>query len=444
MAARYAVLIIIKGAVDHPDLVVPLGERITVGRADESDYALDDSRLSRVHLEVEHGPEETLVRDLQSRNGIFVNGQRCKERALAHGDRIAAGRQVLELQLVESPGEAVRPPDLARSTTEKLSLDLRFCDHCGGPISEAMITSGATKSRGELMLCGDCSSFLEPGSRSFRHFEVYEKLGAGSAGMVYRAIDRARDRGIALKILKRGPSLKDRHIERFLREADTIANLDHASIVKVFEAGEFEQGYYIALEYFSARDLKGLVKARGPCDAEFLTRVGIQIARALDHAGAQGVIHRDVKPANILYDEERSLAKLTDFGLAKQLQFSGRLRQITREGEGLGTPSYMPPEQMRNARNADQRSDIYSLGGTLYYLATGRIPIQATSYKEFVECVLRHDPPPMQGFNPAVPEALEPVVATCLRKRAGDRYQRGQELAEALNRVRVELGMAPI
>ena len=219
---------------------------------------------------------------------------------------------------------------------------------------------------------------------------------------------------------------------RFLREAATISGLSHPNIVRVFDAREFRKGYYLVIEFFEGEDLSELLKRRRFASNELLCSVGIQIARAIDHASTHGVVHRDIKPANILYDPRRGLAKLSDFGLARQMKKQESLRKLTREGEGLGTPTYMPPEQMRNARNVDTRADIYALGATLYHLATGRTPIQARTYGEFVDALMNKDPAPITDTNPAVPWLLCEVIATCMKKSPDDRYANGRELEQQL------------
>jgi serine/threonine protein kinase len=240
--------------------------------------------------------------------------------------------------------------------------------------------------------------------KEFEGFEVLERLGAGAAGMVYKATQLVLARTVALKILKKREGLSPRTEARFLREAATISRLDHPNIVKVFDACPFAGGYFIVMAY-SARE---------------------------------GVVHRDVKPANILYRAQDGVAKLSDFGLAKRMGISAG----TRDGEGVGTPCYMPPEQVHNARHVDHRADIYSLGASLYHLLSGRYPIVANNLHEFMTGILEKDPPLLEKLNPALPLDLCQVVRHAMKKAPEERHADAHALLDALEAVRVRLGIA--
>ena len=224
---------------------------------------------------------------------------------------------------------------------------------------------------------------------------------------------------------------------RFIREAATISRLDPPHIVKVYDASPFPQGYFIVMEYFEATDLQSLIEKRGAPSVPVAVSVALQMCKALHYAGQEGIVHRDVKPANILYRADTGIAKLTDFGLAKRMGISAG----TRDGEGVGTPCYMPPEQVNNARNVDHRADIYSLGASLYHLLSGRYPIIANNLQEFVQGILERDPPPIERFNPRVPKEICDVVRRAMHKRAKDRYQDGEEFFQALDKARLQYGI---
>src|SRR5579883_3503834 len=247
-------------------------------------------------------------------------------------------------------------------------------------------------------------------------------------------------RVVALKVLRARDDLSEKAIVRFLREAATISRMDHPNIVKVYDAQEFPKGYFIVMEYFPGKDLLSLVEQHGPPSIAIATSIGIQMCAALVYAAQANVVHRDIKPANILYRASDGLAKLSDFGLAKRMGPSS-WNGITRDGEGLGTPCYMPPEQVRDARHVDPRADIYALGASLYHVLTGRYPVVAKSYAEFIQQILERDPPPVETINPRVPPALAEVVRIAMKKDATQRYQSAQELGAALEQVRRKLGL---
>jgi serine/threonine-protein kinase len=271
-------------------------------------------------------------------------------------------------------------------------------------------------------------------STEFQGFEVMERLGSGTAGLVYKAKQLVLGRIVALKVLRRRQSLSPRTEARFLREASTIARLDHPHIVKVFDASAFPGGYFIVMEYFQGADLQNMIEQRGVPSIAVSVSIGLQMCQALSYAASESIIHRDVKPANILYRASDGIAKLSDFGLAKRIGVSTG----TRDGEGVGTPCYMPPEQLNDARNVDYRADVYSLGASLYHLLSGRFPIVANNLHEFMESILQRDPPPVEKINPKVPPELGDVVRRAMQKSADRRYQSAEELEAALERVRLQ------
>jgi serine/threonine-protein kinase len=283
---------------------------------------------------------------------------------------------------------------------------------------------------------------LEIGTDEFMGFKVLEKLGAGSAGLVFKATQMFLNRPVALKVLRARDDLSEKQIVRFLREAATISRLEHPNIVKVFDAQEFAKGYFIVMEFFPGRDLLSLVESHGPPSVAIATSIGIQMCHALAYAANAGVVHRDIKPANILYRSDDGLAKLSDFGLAKRMGPSS-WNGITRDGEGLGTPCYMPPEQVRDARHVDQRADIYALGASMYHVLTGRYPVVAKSYAEFIQQILERDPPPAETINPRVPPELAELVRVAMRKDPNKRFQNAASMLQAIEAFRRKNALPP-
>lgn len=254
-------------------------------------------------------------------------------------------------------------------------------------------------------------------------------LGRGSMGTVYLAHDPVVDRRIALKVLRPtlGGEISEAARQRFLREARAAGRLSHPNIVTVFDVGEDpETGRsFIAMDYVEGQTLQAVTAAgRRLTSAEATTLVAV-LAGALDHAHRKGVVHRDVKPANVILAAD-GRAKLTDFGVAR-LDTS----ELTLEGALLGTPVYMSPEQI-SGRPVDGRSDLYSLGVILYELLTGSRPFVAQSLPELSLAVTQQPTPDPLTLRPGLPAPLAAVVLRCLAKRPDDRFQSGAELVEAL------------
>ena len=429
------VLTFAQGPERGEHVTIPHGTSLTLGRSSSAGRKVKDNHLSRIHFEVAYEGPKAILRDLNSRNGIFVNGRRVDgQRTLGEGDRILAGEQAWDVNYVE------RLDELAGEAEETIALldKPNGCIHCQRPISLATFAEGAVLERDNQYLCPDCSVVVGFDSREFHGFEVHERLGAGSAGMVYKATQLVLGRIVALKILIKREGLSPRVEARFLREAATISRLDHPHIVRIFDASPFPQGYFIVMEYFPGNDLQTLIEEHGVPSIPIGVSIGLQVLDALVYAASEGIVHRDVKPANILYRPEDGVAKLSDFGLAKRIGVSAG----TRDGEGVGTPCYMPPEQVHNARNVDHRADVYSLGATLYHLLSGRYPIMANNLQEFMQGIMERDPVPIERYNPQLPPELCELIRRAMRKQPEERFANPQEMREALEAVRRKYGIA--
>jgi hypothetical protein len=257
-------------------------------------------------------------------------------------------------------------------------------------------------------------------------YRILEQIGVGGMATVYKAYQPSMDRYVAVKILPHYLSQDPEFAKRFQREARAIARLEHAHILPVHDYGEYEGIAYIVMRYVEAGTLKDRM-AQGPLPLDEVDRLIGQIGGALDYAHRLGVIHRDIKPGNVLMDAQGDTF-LTDFGLARMIEAT---QQLTGSGVGVGTPAYMSPEQGQGVK-VDHRSDIYSLGVILYEMVTGRVPYEAETP---MAVVIKHitDPLPLpRTVAPNVPEPIERVILKALAKTPADRFQTAGELLQAL------------
>ncbi len=261
-------------------------------------------------------------------------------------------------------------------------------------------------------------------------FDLLEELGHGGMGVVYKARDRKLLRDVALKVLRGGAAANEARVLRFQREARTAASLKHPRIVQVHEVGEADGHLYIAMDYVPGRTLRRYLQ-EVPRDFREGARLVKQVAEAIAFAHAQGIIHRDVKPENVLVDTS-GRANVADFGLAKEL---GSTTAMTLEGTVLGTPNYMAPEQAEG-RTADigAATDIYGVGAVLYEVLSGRPPFEGQEIVDVLYQVVHSEVVPPSRTNPRVPRDLELICMKCLEKEVPRRYGSALELADDLGR----------
>lgn len=263
----------------------------------------------------------------------------------------------------------------------------------------------------------------------FTRYELLEELGSGGMGAVYKARQKFVGRLVAFKVLPPALRNDDEALERFEREAGALGRLKHPNVVAVFDAG-VEGGFpYLAMEYVEGKNLRQVLNERGRLSVAEVVRLGIEMADALDHVQSGGLVHRDVKPSNIIIDPDGK-AMLTDFGIA----FAATLPRITQGA--MGTPEFMSPEQA-DGKPLDIRSDLYSLGAVLYECLAGTVPFKRegdslTSLSKLLNQVLHEAPSSLRAQRPDVPDGLADAVHRCMAKDPNDRFQTGAALADAL------------
>jgi Tol biopolymer transport system component len=280
---------------------------------------------------------------------------------------------------------------------------------------------------------------LSPGTR-LGPYEIVAPAGAGGMGEVWRARDTRLERSVAIKVLPQEFAENAQLKLRFEREAKTISQLNHPHICTLFDVGHENGLHYLVMEYIEGETLAERL-AKGPLPVEQVIRYGVEIAAALERAHRAGVIHRDLKPGNIMLTKDG--AKLLDFGLAKESE-QGAIRELTslhterraltEEGTIVGTFQYMAPEQLEG-QPVDHRADIFALGAVLYEMATGRRAFQGKSKASLIASILATDPPPISSVQPLTPAALDRVIVTCLDKDPDERFQSAHD-------VRLELQWA--
>jgi eukaryotic-like serine/threonine-protein kinase len=268
-------------------------------------------------------------------------------------------------------------------------------------------------------------------------YQVVRKLGAGGMANVYLAEDQELGRRVAIKILNDRHANDEQFVERFRREAKNAAALSHPNIVSIYDRGEAEGTYYIAMEFLDGRSLKELIVSRGPAPISVSVEYARQILQALRFAHRHGIVHRDIKPHNVLVDAEGRV-KVTDFGIAR-----AGTSQMTEAGSIVGTAQYLSPEQARGT-SVDQRSDVYSLGIVLYELLTGTVPFNGDTPVEIAMKHLSTVPEPPSVKRPEIPRDLDLIVMRSLAKDPADRYQSAEEMDADLERFARGSAVSPV
>ncbi len=264
------------------------------------------------------------------------------------------------------------------------------------------------------------------------HYELDTELGRGGMGVVYRATDRRLKRVVAIKILPPELAFRGDIRSRFLREAQTAAQLSHPNIVPIYSVDEREGLVYFVMACVDGPTLARREHDEGRMPVDVTRRLLREVADALAYAHARGVVHRDIKPDNILIDRESGRAMVTDFGIARAVQ-GGADSRLTATGVAIGTPAYMSPEQAAGDREIDGRSDLYSLGIVGYQMLAGRLPFEAMSTPSMLMKHIMEMPPPVTDFRPDVPRELATVVMRLLEKEPGNRVAGAADVARVLS-----------
>lgn len=262
--------------------------------------------------------------------------------------------------------------------------------------------------------------------RQLGPYRITKKIAKGGMAEIYEGVDEVHNRPVAIKVLRADMAEEQEFVTRFRREAEAVAQLKHPNILEVYDSGFEDETEYITMTYVDGGSLKDLI-SRGPMSPEEAVSIAIQLADALDYAHQEGIVHRDVKPSNVLLAPDGT-PLLTDFGIAKSFD---ETQHLTRTGRSIGTPQYMAPEQIQGDP-VDHRTDVYALGIVLYEMVTGRVPFDATTPAAALYKQINEPPPPISEAKVEIPGWLEDIIQKAIAKNPADRYQRAADLAAAL------------
>ncbi len=350
-----------------------LRERTLIGSGDSNDVILRDRTVARNHARIDWVKGEAFLFDLDSAAGTYVNGQRVHNKVLKPGDEISLGSCVIVYQ-DQNPDPRI--------------------------------------------------------GKTLGHYEILGRLGSGGAGTVYLAEDQTAERLVALKILKRSLTTRVGYVDRFRREANTVLKLSHPNIVHAYEFGEMDGAYFYSMEYISGFTVRDLLKRDTTIGVDRTLDIAIQTNQALNYASKFGIVHLDIKPKNLLINKVGRV-KVADFGIAR---IAGR-PTAQEGGLVMGTRYYISPEHAQG-KPVDSRSDIYSLGATLYHMLSGRPPFMGKDTADVIEQHVSAEAPRLETLKPDLPPGLCAIVRRSLGKRPEDRFQSAADLLAALEQFR--------
>ena len=296
--------------------------------------------------------------------------------------------------------------------------DSRFCHQCATPLPSDVAGSALSCTKTMVTPFED----LSRGTIFADRYEVIEELGKGGMGKVYKVYDRKIKEVVALKLIKPEIGFNEKAVERFKNELKFARKISHRHVCRLYDLGEFGLAHFITMEYVEGEDLKKFIRRAGYIAPPKAVSIARQVCEGLAEAHRLGVVHRDLKPQNIMIDREGN-ARIMDFGLARFMETDS----VTGSGVMLGTPEYMSPEQV-DLKDVDARTDFYSLGVIMHEMATGKVPFEGETP---VSIAIKHKsekPRDSRETNPLIPESFARMILKCLEKDRARRYQSADEL----------------
>lgn len=374
----------------------------SMGRGAAAVHQVTDLRASRTHCTFEVDNGTVRVCDAGSSGGTFVGGDRVDVHELKPGDEVTIG-----------------------------DTRLRFV--IGDVDAQSTLTSiGLMQSEPE-----EFSEMPDLVGQKVHTYDVVQKLAEGRSSIVYKARDEEKNRDIALKVLRPEYTSNEQDKQRFLRAMKTMFPVRHENIVRIYNAGQTGDHWWAALEYIEGESMANVIErigTAGMLDWQYAYRVAVHVARALEVAFENKIVHRKIEPENIIMRTSDKVTKLGDMMLAKGLEGS-QAEQITRPGQLIGEIVYMSPERTRSTEEADTRSDIYSLGATCYALLTGRPPFEGKNLPDLMMKIRNEEPEKPKKFQLSINDMFEGCVLKMLAKSPDDRYQDPTALLMDLERV---------
>lgn len=417
---------------------VPLAEQATllVGRGADCGLRLSDPGASRVHCRIVVAADKVIIEDAGSRWGTLVNGARVESRELRPGDEILIGDTTLVLEL-DVPRAATAMPFRERETLPPRPVP-----------SVDEIDQPSPPPRAPLRTV----NFQSLVGQKFLRFRVGSMVARTRSGALFRAFDPGKaaadvpnasgdERVIALKVFAPEVLGDEKTTRRFIRAIRTMLPLQHEHLVRLHTAGRWQGLCFAASEFVEGESLTQVIQRvgiAGMLDWRRAWQIAVAITRALEYAHERGIIHRNITPGHILVSERQDVIKLGDLTLAKA--FDGCSERITQPGEVVGDLRYLAPEQFTGDAWCDGRSDIYSLGATLYAVLTGKPPFDGATTGEIIRAVLSDRPEPPSRLHIGIPPQFEGVVLRMLARFPDERYPSVRELLRELDRVRKYAG----
>ena len=388
------------------------GRTVQVGRDPElADIVLPVAGVSKRHCELACKSETVIVRDLGSTNGSFINGRWISE-SLAHDDDVIGVGPKAAIRIKIEQGDS-----------------LRTCSGCESPLTATESSRGGRYRDSSGTYCLNCALSDVGDFEQFGPYRLLSQIGVGATGRVLEAVDRRDGSRIALKLLRTmpGDTRSGYREARFQREIEVLRKLDHPAIVCYHDSGQVIYQPYLAMEYIIGSDV-GLLLTRQdrPFELDEVTPIIDATCGALAFAHQQDVIHRDIKPGNILIDEQGNV-RLTDFGLALKVDSDSVL---TADGGILGTLEFMAPEQIQDPHCSDARADIYGLAATVFYLLTGERPYVAHTDYELITSILERPVPHLSAHRKDLPLDVDALLHQAMAKDPADRPQTPLEFAD--------------
>jgi serine/threonine-protein kinase len=441
------VLEVIKGPHRGRTFTFDGHDNFIVGRAPCAHFRLpkEDTYFSRVHFMIEANPPQCRLVDMGSTNGTALNRRRVESAELQDGDFIQGGDTVLKVSFIYEPSETpdTSPAPFAAPVPTETAVDAPTAPPVpavpGDPPRPELETTKTYQSDVPELSAGPVDAIAGPGGviQAIEGYEILCELGRGGMGTVFRAKRLADGSDVALKTIQPAVAGSERQVQRFLREAAILRKLRHPNIVSFHDMGQAGELLYFTMDYVPGTDAARLLEYDGPLEIDRAVRLICDVLEALHYAHAQGFVHRDVKPANLLVsgDPGFETCKLADFGLAR-VYHASPLSGLTLMGDAGGTLPYMPPEQITDYRESSPPADQYATAATLYRLLTGHYlyDFEELPRQQRLTRILLDEPVPVRDRRPDVPTALAQTIHRALDKDPATRFPDAAGFRDALLR----------